>query len=237
MTEQLAMREAAFLRAQAYELTDRATELEGLAGVQATFDEVDLPGVDAGGASQPIARPKLAIIVGHQRTAPGAHAVHPINQHEYEWCGDLAMRIAETSHKEGVATRIFKRDLGGIRGAYGRVRDWEADAAIELHFNSFSESSTGVETLTLVDVPGELDFATAVQVAMVSTLGLRDRGVKDPHPKRGAVALGQLAVPHILVEPFFGSNPNDAAVAHARKDALAVNMAVAAVLFLKGQVG
>lgn len=235
MTEKLAMREAAFLRAQAYELIDRATELESLAGEQAAFNEVELPGFDAGGSAAPIVRPKLAIVVGHQRTGPGAYAVHPINQHEYEWCGDLALRIAETTHKEGVATRIFKRDLGGIRGAYGRVRDWEADAAIELHFNSFSETSTGTETLTRLDVPGEQNFAAAVQAAMVSTLGLRDRHVKPPHPKRGAVALGQLEVPHILVEPFFGSNPNDTAVAHARKDALAVNMAVAAVLFLKGQ--
>ena len=235
----LAAREADFLRAQAYELTNRATEMDAIASPDEQPLEASLPGAPAtsdGGQMQTDEAPhKLALIVGHQANMPGAYAVAPINCHEYEWGGVLARTIAATVHDQGVAVRIFTRDVGGIRGAYARVRDWGASAAIELHFNSFSRRATGTETLTLVDVPGEMAFAKAVQTAMLTTLNLPDRGIKAPHPKRGAVALNQLTVPHILIEPFFGSNPDDAARAHERQDKMAVAIGFAASEFVKGQ--
>lgn len=233
-----AAREAAWLRARAFELTDRAAEWEALAHPGGQVHEISLPGAPADTVELVTdeAPLKLALIVGHQATMPGAYALHPIDMHEYEWADILALEIATTAHEAGVAVRIFKRDVGGIRGAYQRVRDWGASAAIELHFNSFGKASaTGTETLTLVDVPGEQAFAKAVHTAMLTTLNLSDRGIKEPHPTRGAVALNQLSVPHILIEPFFGSNPDDVARAYERQDKMAVAIGFAASEFVKGQ--
>ena len=71
-------------------------------------------------------------------------------------------------------------------------------------------------------------LAEAVQRAMVDTLDLRDRGVKEPWEGRGRQSLTQLAVPSVLVEPFFGSNPGDCHRAVELKDRLASALVEAA---------
>lgn len=237
MTNQnFATREAARWRALAYDAADHAAELEALAAAHAVRASRPAPPPASG------TRPMLALVVGHQKTAPGAMAVEPIRAPEYEWCGGLAMLVADAARAGGLAVRVFWRDDGGIRGAYGRVRDWIAEGtaqgmpacAIELHFNAFNGLVSGTETLVVTDAPRERDFALAIQRAMVEALGLPDRGVKPPHPKRGAVALNQLDVPHVLIEPMFGDNLHDAGIAHARQHRLADALAGACVAFLTG---
>lgn len=169
---------------------------------------------------------KLALVVGHTGARPGACAGPPIEQSEYAWNTDLAARMAAfatTALADTLLVAIFTRDDGGIAGAYGRARAWGADAAMELHFNAAGPFATGSETLYLTAV--SRGFAEAIQAATVAALGLRDRGIKTPHQAsggRGAANLSQMGVrPSILTEPFFGSNPGDAAVAEARKQRLA----------------
>ncbi len=169
---------------------------------------------------------KLAVVVGHTQARPGARAVAPIGEHEYVWNTDLAQRMKTHADTTGQPLAVCFRDDGGIAGAYGRAGDWGAEAVIELHFNSATPAASGTETILETDQ--SRDLAQAVQAAMVSTLGLRDRGVKPPWQGRGRASLTALPVPSVIVEPFFRSNAIDAATAEANKDALAAALVDAA---------
>jgi len=181
---------------------------------------------------------KLAIVVGHTAKSPGARAALPIDQHEYEWNKDLAQRMAKAAATArgapDVAVEIFLRDRVGIAGAYANAKAWGADGAMELHFNAATPAASGTETLFHTDVSRWL--AEAVHGATLRALGLRDRGVKTPAQAsggRGERNLSQMgARPSILTEPFFGSNPGDAAIAHECKDALAAAQVSAALDYL-----
>ncbi len=179
---------------------------------------------------------KLALVVGHEEDRPGARAVSPIDANEYAWNHDLAKMMADhVNAMDGAQAEIFFRDGVGIVGAYNAVRQWGADAAMELHFNSAGPTATGTETLYLKSLSRPL--AEAVQDATLTTLGLRDRGVKTPQEAsggRGTRNLSQMGPkPSILTEPFFGSNTADAAAAHQRKPELAAAQAEAAINLLK----
>jgi N-acetylmuramoyl-L-alanine amidase len=154
--------------------------------------------------------PKLAVIVGHSAKSPGAYSAG-LGAYEYGFNSDVAGWIARHGTMIGLDVQVFKRDVGGIDGAYEQAKQWGADAAIELHFNAATDkSASGTETIYVTE--RSKDLATAVQAAMVGVFGLPDRGVKQPWQNRGAYSLTRLDVPSVLVEPFFGSNPQDAAV-------------------------
>jgi hypothetical protein len=92
----------------------------------------------------------------------------------------------------------------------------------ELHFNAFSATSTGTETLFATETGREV--AAKVQAAMVSALGLRDRGLVHRSTGRGADSLLSGKAPAVLVEPYFGSNPKDCVVADAKRASLAFEL-------------
>ena len=161
--------------------------------------------------------PKLAIVVGHTRERPGALGGPPIGTFEYPWNTELAAQMSAAAATLPIQVRTFFRDGVGVAGAYGEAQTWGADASLELHFNSFSSpSATGTETI-VGNQRGAKEFGEQVQRAMLDVLGLRSRGVKKPVDGRGAQNVGVLSKPSILLEPFFGSNPGDAAAGAARK--------------------
>ena len=89
---------------------------------------------------------------------------------------------------------------------YEETDRWGANATVELHFNgSNSPDSTGTETLTS-GTPASMALAVAVNQAMVTALGLRDRGVKTRSSGGGGAALISGRAPAVLIEPFFGSS-------------------------------
>lgn len=184
---------------------------------------------------QPAISKKMAIVVGHTNKRPGAIAVAPISEHEYSWNKDLAKQIKDHSDSIGVPLKIFFRDNVGISGAYRQAENYGASAVMELHFNSFnSPSATGTETLWSTSL--SKSFAENVQQAMVGVLGLRDRKIKHITSGRGHNSLTQLSeTPSILIEPFFGSNPNDAATAHECKNKLARALVEATKKFFAGR--
>lgn len=93
-----------------------------------------------------------------------------------------------------------------------RVLEVEAnpDVFVSLHFNaSDNKSATGIETVYRDEVDRPL--ASAMQKALVSELGLRDRGIKDDDDElgRSLAVLSSPNVPSVIVEPGFISNPID----------------------------
>lgn len=176
---------------------------------------------------------RLAVVVGHSEARPGAAGLPPLGAREYTWNLGLAafMETAARDH-EAFGLQVFTRDKGGLRGAYGRARDWGADAAVELHFNAAAAAAaSGTETI-YGEAARDLAFAEAVQAATVGALGLKDRGCKRPWAGRGAVNLSLLEVPTVIVEPGFGSNRHDCRVMHDRRGPLAAALVEAAAEFL-----
>lgn len=209
-------------------LKDIIRELEDILDEAEEITEDD----ESGGSGQPAISRKLAIVVGHTRARPGAIAVAPINEHEYSWNKDLAKQMENHADSIGIPLKIFFRDTVGISGAYRQASDFGASAVIELHFNSFENpSATGTETLWSTSPSKEL--AESVQQAMVQVLGLRDRKAKHRTSGRGHKSMTQLPeTPSVIIEPFFGSNTNDAATAHDRKNKLARALVDAAKNFM-----
>jgi N-acetylmuramoyl-L-alanine amidase len=181
---------------------------------------------------EPADGPKLAVVVGHTKRSPGAFGEEPVGQNEYYWNRSLAALMKDHAAAQALALEVFFRDNGGIAGAYSRAGEWGADGCIELHFNAATPAASGTETIVVSEISKPL--AEAVQGAMVETLGLRDRGVKEPWEGRGRHSLTQLPVPSVLIEPFFGSNPGDCHRADEQKDRLAAALvdAAAAVLLV-----
>lgn len=79
---------------------------------------------------------------------------------------------------------------------------------VDFHFNSFtSPSANGTETFSNKE---GLDIAKDINKAIVSSLGTKDRGVKDASlTARGSIAILKLPCPVILPEICFISNQSD----------------------------
>jgi N-acetylmuramoyl-L-alanine amidase len=153
---------------------------------------------------------KLAIVVGHNIRSQGA--VRKDNgETEFVYNSRLAEIIKQKASDYGLNVEIFKRTpgRGEIARVYQQVDFWNADASIELHFNSFGNpSASGTETLSSGS-SRSLKLAEEVQMEMVETLGLTDRGilVRNRRTKgKGYLSLVSGKAPAILIEPFFGSN-------------------------------
>ncbi|WP_370311274.1 N-acetylmuramoyl-L-alanine amidase [Sagittula sp.] len=168
---------------------------------------------------------RVALIIGHDPADEGAARCTDGVQ-EYSWNRDLANRIHDLDPEMFEIFHI-RPDLGysaSIREVYGRVDDWGCDLSLELHFNSFgSPTATGTGTFSSGSA-GSLHFARAIHPAMVQALGLRDRGIKIRNASkkgRGYKSLIFGRAPALLLEPYFGSNPNDCRRADECKQALA----------------
>lgn len=183
---------------------------------------------------------KLAVVVGHTRAAAGAYS-HTLRSSEYPWNSDLAVRI-QAMRSIRLQCQTFFRDAGGISGAYLDGERWGADAFVELHFNS-SHNNTSTGTGVLYQTSVSKPFAILLFQEISTTLRLapwpgRSSGVSTPYQASGTQERGKSSLtasrrPSALIEPFFGSNPNDSRVAEANKDGLAQAVFRAAEFFLR----
>lgn len=107
-----------------------------------------------------------------------------------------------------------------------------SDYTIDIHFNASTNSgATGVEVLVPeLSNDKEIYLATNVLNTIVTTLGLRSRGIKkesdSQHSKLGILSNAKLATANnILVEVCFISNANDMKAYKDNFDRLAINLA------------
>lgn len=183
--------------------------------------EEDL-GDEIGPELPPIDAKRLAIIVGHTQERQGAAALAPINQNEYPFNKQLAQRMEIEAADRGILAKTLFRDGVGIEGAYRAALAFDPDSIIELHFNSFGNPAVrGTETLYAEVNPNSKRLANIVQDSMVRVFGRSgraNRGIKLQGPgDRGFTNVTSApTVPSVLVEPFFGSNPNECQLAMNR---------------------
>ena len=183
-------------------------------------------------------RKKIAIVIGHNKRAQGAIRITD-GRTEYDWNSDLAAMIQEHSPGE---IRVFRRTHGGgyskeIDRVYAEVDEWGADVSIELHFNgAATPKAKGCVTLSS-GTPGSLCLAGEVHKHLLGVMGTEDDGVVVRRRyERGGRSLWQGRAPAIMVEPYFGSNPDECLIADQHKDEIAEAIYRGAVAALKQEV-
>lgn len=104
------------------------------------------------------------------------------------------------------------------------------DYLISIHCNSFSSTSQGHEVLYYPTSTQGKKLAQAIQISLVKTIGLRDRGVKS---RNNLAVLNYTKMPTALVETAFISNPNEAKLLKEKPDLFAKAIAIGIQNYLK----
>ncbi len=173
-------------------------------------------------------------------------AVAPLSCSEFAFNSQLAELMAIALMELHQEFHIFERDdVTGIQGVIDAVNQFNPDAAIELHFNSFAEPegstpAIGSETLHGQN-PASRRLARFVQNAVVVTFQRSEknnRGCKRlEKTDRGYLNVNGPKCPYVLVEPFFGDEIPEAALASAARKDLANALAQALVGFCENEAG
>lgn len=159
---------------------------------------------------------KTAIVVGHTEDSPGACSPHNIS---CEW-----------EFNFGIATELYLREIADIflydTYAHGytsmihrnakKLNKEKYDLIIELHYNSATPSATGCEALYYHREDENFDEQKIGEYFVDNwseITGLKNRGVKRlTKNDRGYVAVYAPIGNCLILEPFFGSNPDDVKV-------------------------
>lgn len=165
----------------------------------------------------PKKRFQLAVIVGHEKAAQGAHS--DILGTEYVFNSALAIDIQTIATNEHDAVcKVFFRDGLGIAGVGKAASDWArldvlADAVVELHFNAANGVARGTEVLYDNDPPRSKAFADVMLKHVCAALGREGKSfgtILLGSGDRGYGNLQAVTVPSCLIEPAFGDTPADA---------------------------
>lgn len=129
-----------------------------------------------------------------------------------------------------VVTIIQEKSFGELPD---RINALNPDVILSLHFNAFNGSATGSETLHYYRSRNGLRLAKLIQDGVVKALGLADRGCKGLRSGyRGSALVKRTRAVAVILEPFFGDNPNDLATARENLGELARNIAKGVGKFL-----
>lgn len=162
---------------------------------------------------------KVAICVGHSRRIlgrldGGAVSVGKVSEHAFN--SEVAGHLRDKLKAYGIESTIFDRyDSNGytsaMRDVAERARKYGADIALELHFNSASESANGYEYLC---------HNKSIKGKRLATIALSEHGRANPAMKargvklltandRGYEFVNLTHCPAVICEPFFGSNAKE----------------------------
>lgn len=169
----------------------------------------------------------FALIVGHEKKAPGAEFNNPKFKSEYDYNTAIAEKIksyVNAGAYSGINLKVIFRDGIGINGAYQMAKTFGADACIELHFNAFNEKASGSETLSTIDtVDQKLSKLVHTEICKAFDRKGESRGVKvlSRGDRGGGNIYSMPGSANCLVEPFFGDNATEAKLAVERFDTYA----------------
>lgn len=157
-------------------------------------------------------KPILGFVIGHTMQDKGAAMDRTLNgMQEYDYNSLIGFYMKEFAPSMGIEVKVYTRDAGGIPGAYAAAAWDKCTAIIEGHFNSCDTPTVaGTETLCSTRSDDQA-FAKVIQEHVFKLSNGRDRGVKVLPPNgRGAQSCYSAgSTPNCLVEPFFGSNPQE----------------------------
>lgn len=175
---------------------------------------------------------KIAVVVGHSETDPGA--VNDNGRTEFQYNSELAPLVCEALIELGHEPLIVWRDRSYSKMP-ARVNSLGIDFSIELHCNAFNGKASGSEVLHHGSSVKGARLANSVLNEIVNVLGLPDRGVKGISSKdRGGLMVAYTMKPHVIIEPFFIDNLSDLGIGETCKAELATAIAVGCDEYVKG---
>lgn len=156
---------------------------------------------------------KVCIDAGHGGTDPGAVGLCGTREADVTLLAALSLRVQlELAGHKVVLTRVNNEMLHKNKRTDLAVRanvanDAKCDCFISIHCNAAEDrSANGSETWYHPRSAEGKRLAKAIQTALVSVGGLRDRGLKQSD---GFAVLRKTAMPAVLVELGFISNPEE----------------------------
>ncbi len=129
--------------------------------------------------------------------------------------GDFEVRLSRPTAQTSLGTS----NTTSLQARVNDANSWGADYFISIHTNSSGNASaTGTEAFAY-DAPSRaFSLGEDIVENISSVTGLRDRGMKV---RPGLYVLRKTAMPAVLVELGFISNPSDAALMDSRPDLFA----------------
>lgn len=173
---------------------------------------------------------KVAIVIGHNKFT-GATAWDGTD--EWIWNHEVAKKLKKELQKRGIDSQIFirNRTLGytsAMKVHAHNIKEYGADLALELHFNSAGKTATGFEHLYFwrswksrrwasifarhaikseVDVPPRRSWISTRKG--YKSLFLRSWNKAKADQRRGAEFTYYTHCPAVILEPCFASNPDE----------------------------
>lgn len=151
---------------------------------------------------------KIALIVGHHPSAPGAHSVCGFSEHGfYDEFVDHVIERYSGPHN------LVKVERPTMAMPVALVNEIAPDFFVSFHFNSAANPhATGTEVL---HYPSEAStalasiFAQRIHELLGLPLRRGDGLLARTASDRGGALLAKTRMPGVLLEPFFGSNKGD----------------------------
>lgn len=170
-------------------------------------------------ASTGILEPSVAILVGHSRRGDKGASSWDSSESEWTYNNDIAKRTKEILKESKVNVSVFNFYPGdtyseAIHKLAESLNILNFDIVIELHFNSFANTTAnGYENLYWHSSSKAKKAASIIQQTFKDLLPKqhKDRGIKPILylNQRGALMLKSTKAPTVICEPFFGSNKSE----------------------------
>lgn len=172
---------------------------------------------------------KICLLPGHSPADGGSELVSS-RVSEYRFARGYIDAVAAELRGAGHEVVITERAAaGGKTPSYSALaaNTTDADVAVELHFNAAGATATGAEWLYFAPSARSSRVAAAMLAEWCRLSGLKNRGVLPcvesaawakahgfggRYDERGFAAFKKSRMPFFMAEPFFGSNPQEAAV-------------------------
>lgn len=184
---------------------------------------------------------KIAICVGHSRSGDKG-AVNTDGVTEWAFNTPLAQRTAELLRDAKHEVKVWSKYGGsGYSSAMSwiaeQIREFKADVAIELHFNSAGPTAEGHEFLHWHRSGRSSRLASCFHFSLKKFFPERKaRGPKAiASGDRGSAFLQRTHCPAAILEPYFGSNVAETNFYSARREELARAYADAIISWLSAE--
>ena len=159
---------------------------------------------------------KIGVCIGHSRAGDkGAVSVSGMSEWLYHmdvlphltmWLESAGHTVVEVDHYEGSDYR------SAMRYVAEKLRSESVDFCLELHFNAANGKARGFEHLYWVTSERGMQLARCLNHAHAIAFGHihPNRGIKPRNANnRGSLFLRLTHCPAVIVESFFGDNPDD----------------------------
>ena len=161
---------------------------------------------------------KIYIDQGHNPSPPNTGA-EGNGLREQDITYEVGVRLAELLRQNGNfdvrlsrpsrQTQLGNSNASSLRARVDEANSWGADYFVSIHTNaSVEKSANGTEVLVYSQASTSANLAEDILRELTEITGLTSRGVKS---RPGLYVLRKTAMPAVLVELGFISNPSDAA--------------------------